>query len=235
VWTHWKAVLVDELVQQCHAVLAGGQPPGPDPLSDEQVALAERTAASGKVGLLLAGDGPGAVITVVAPDRSGLLARAAGVLALNSLEVHAASVRGHQDVAVDVFTVSPRFGRLPDRALLREQLQRAVDGSLPLAEKITAKENDYAQAGADAPEPRALWFDDEATGAAVLEVRSADRIGLLYRVAAALDDSVADVRWARLSTPGATAIGAYCLTVDHGRPDDEARGRIAASVLAAIR
>jgi [protein-PII] uridylyltransferase len=235
VWTHWKAVLVDELVQQCHAVLAGGQPPGPDPLSDEQVALAERTAASGKVGLLLAGDGPGAVITVVAPDRSGLLARAAGVLALNSLEVHAASVRGHQDVAVDVFTVSPRFGRLPDRALLREQLQRAVDGSLPLAEKITAKENDYAQAGADAPEPRALWFDDEATGAAVLEVRSADRIGLLYRVAAALDDSVADVRWARLSTPGATAIGAYCLTVDHGHPDDEARGRIAASVLAAIR
>jgi [protein-PII] uridylyltransferase len=236
VWTHWKAVLVEQLVQQCHAVMNGNPVPGPEPLSDEQRALAERTAESGQLGLLVSGTGPGAHVTVVAPDRSGLLARAAGVLALNSLEVHAATLRSHKGVAVDVFTVSPRFGELPDRALLREQLLRAVDGALPIAQRLDAKEQDYGRDGGSDPEPVLLWFDDEASGAVVLEMRSADRIGLLYRVAVALEEVGADVRWARLATPGATAIASYGLTVgDQQEPDQSARRRIEAAVLAAIR
>jgi [protein-PII] uridylyltransferase len=234
VWTPWKSALVAELVAQCQAVLDGGQAPGPEPLTAEQQALAIRAARSGQLGLLVSGGGAGATVTVVAPDRTGLLARAAGVLALNSLEVHAASLHSHEGTAVDVFTVSPRFGELPDRALLREQLLRAVDGSLPLAERISAKEADYARGGDDAPEPRVLWFDDEATGAAVLELRSVDRIGLLYRVASALEASGADVRWARVSTPGATALGSYCVTVDGAHPDADTRNRIESAVLAAV-
>ena len=56
-----------------------------------------------------------------------------------------------------------------------------------------------------------LWFDDEATGAVVLELRTADRIGLLYRVAAALEGQGVDVRWARVSTLGSSVIDAFCL------------------------
>jgi [protein-PII] uridylyltransferase len=171
---------------------------------------------------------------MAAADRSGLLARAAGVLALNSLDVHAATMGSHDGVAVDRFRVSPRFGELPDPALLREQLARAVDGSLPLAARLDAKERDYAAAAGEPARPRVLWFDDEATGAAVLELRASDRIGLLHRVAAALESCAADVRWARLATPGATVVASFCLTAGGaaGVPADQRR-HIEAAVLAA--
>ena len=65
-----------------------------------------------------------------------------------------------------------------------------------------------------------LWFDDEATrrggaGAA----HAADRIGLLHRVAAALEEQELDVRWARVSTLGARCVDAFCLeTAEHAGP-----------------
>jgi len=228
-WTPWRASLVAQLVEGVRAVLEGATPPGPTPLDAEQRALAESVAASGRPGVLVAA-APPATVTIVAPDRAGLLARAAGVLALNSLDVHAATMGAHGGVAVDVFRVSPRFGELPDTALLREQLGRAVDGSLPLAAKLDAKERDYAATTGEFARPRVLWFDDEATGAVVLELRASDRIGLLYRVASALEACGADVRWARLATPGATVVASFCLSITDG-PDQ--RVHIESAVLAA--
>jgi len=236
VWTDWKAGLVAELVANCRTVLAGSPSPGPEPLTTQQQELAESAAASGKLGVLLSGNAPDATVTVVAPDRSGLLAKAAGVLALNSLQVHAATLRSHHGIAVDVFGVAPRFGQLPDPALLREQLGRALDGSLPLEERLLAKEQDYARTAGERAQPHALWFDDEATGAVVLELRAVDRIGLLYRIATALQECGADVRWARVATPGATAVSSFCLATD-GEPklDPADCARIEATVLAAAR
>jgi [protein-PII] uridylyltransferase len=182
--------------------------------------------------VLISGNAPDATVTVVAPDRSGLLARASGVLALNSLQVHSAALRSHHGIAVDVFGVSPRFGQLPDPALLREQLTRALDGTLPLAERLLAKEQDYANTVSERARPHAIWFDDEATGAIVLELRAADRIGLLYRIATALQECGADVRWAKVATPGATAVSSFCLAIK-GDLDDIAR--IEDHVLAAAR
>ncbi|HEV3356476.1 MAG TPA: [protein-PII] uridylyltransferase [Pseudonocardiaceae bacterium] len=235
-WTDWKAGLVAELVANCRTVLAGSPPPGPEPLTRAQQELADSAAASGKLGVLISGNAPDATVTIVAPDRTGLLARAAGVLALNSLQVHAATLRSHHGIAVDVFGVSPRFGQLPDPALLREQLARALDGSLPLAERLLAKEQDYAHTMGERAKPHALWFDDEATGAIVLELRAADRIGLLYRIATALEECGADVRWARVATPGATAVSSFCLATE-GEPklDPKDCARIEEHVLAAAR
>ena len=89
-WNDWKATLVADLVRRVAAVLAGEPMPGPAPLRDDQLALA-------------AGGGPaatvrGSEVTVVAPDRPGLLWRAAGVLASHRLAVRSAnatSVAGH--------------------------------------------------------------------------------------------------------------------------------------------
>ncbi|HEY3608194.1 MAG TPA: [protein-PII] uridylyltransferase, partial [Pseudonocardiaceae bacterium] len=232
VWTPWKASLVAQLVEGVRAVMAGEPAPGPVPLDAEQRTLAESVAASGRPGVLVSGSAPDATVTMVAPDRAGLLARAAGVLALNSLDVHAATMGSHGGVAVDVFGVSPRFGELPDPALLREQLGRAVDGSLPLAAKLDAKERDYASTTGEPARPRVLWFDDEATGAVVLELRASDRIGLLHRVASALEAAAVDVRWARLATPGATVVASFCLTTAGGI-EPEQRKRVESAVLAA--
>jgi [protein-PII] uridylyltransferase len=218
VWSDWKASLVADLVGRCRRLMAGEKHEEPVPLSAEQRALAETVAASGRPDIIVSSpaDRAFATITLVAPDRPGLLSRAAGVLALHSLSVHAGELHSHAGVAVDVFTVSPRFGSLPDAGLLREQFSRAISGSLRLAEKLAAKERDYASELDDPPVPRVLWFADEADGGVeskdvVLELRTADRLGLLHSVAEALERSGADILWARAMQVGGTAISSFSL------------------------
>ncbi|MCP2249321.1 [protein-PII] uridylyltransferase [Lentzea aerocolonigenes] len=230
VWTDWKAALLADLVKRCRTAMAGEALPKPEPLDPTHVAMAERVAASGKPDVLLEKQDHAAIVTVLAPDRPGMLSKAAGVLALNSLEVHAATLRSHGGATVDAFTVSPRFGSLPDASLLREQLSRAIEGSLVLADKLAAKERDYGGPPLDPPPARVLWFDDEATGAVVLELRAADRIGLLHRVAGALEQCGADVQWARVSTLGATVVDSFSIA-----GDDLDRKRIERAVLDAAK
>jgi [protein-PII] uridylyltransferase len=181
----------------------------------------------------------------------------AGVLALHSLQVHSADIRivelPEGSAAVESFTVSPRFGRPPDVALLRQDLIRALHGSLSLGDALAAKERDYGEASSRAAlrdtDIKVLWFDDEATGAVVLELRTTDRIGLLFRVAAALESSAVIVRWARVATLGSSVVDSFCLTASasgavftgestsYGRTvvPPELRARVERAVLSAAR
>ncbi len=249
VWTDWRAALISGLAERCRAVLAGQPLAVPEPLNEEHRALAQRCIASGCLHVAAdtaAGPGPTTVLMVVTPARPGVLALAAGVLALHSLQVHSADIRVLElpagSAAVNTFTVSPRFGRPPDVALLRQNLTRALDGTLQLAEALAAKERDYGETsvpGASPPdvETKVLWFDDEATGAVVLELRTSDRIGLLHRVAAALEGNAVAVRWARIVTLGSSVVDSFCLTGPSGHsalPPQE-RERIESAVLSAAR
>jgi [protein-PII] uridylyltransferase len=137
--------------------------------------------------------------------------------------------------------VSPRFGGLPDPALLRAELGRVLDGALALDEALARKERDYAPVlppGEVAAPPRVLWFDDEATGGVVLELRATDRIGMLHRVAAALESRGADVRWARVATLGVSVVDSFGLASPN-EPDEvpsaARRREIELAVLAAAR
>ncbi|MGH3810672.1 MAG: [protein-PII] uridylyltransferase [Pseudonocardiaceae bacterium] len=261
VWTEWRAGLISALAERCRAVLDGRPVPAPEPLTDEHRALAERAISSGSLHVA-ADTAPGLsatnIIMVVTPGGPGVLALAAGVLALHSLQVHSADIRIVElpggSAALNSFIVSPRFGRPPDVALLRQDLIRVLEGSLPLTDALTAKERDYgeppvSETGCPDVETKVLWFDDEATGAVVLELRTTDRIGLLHRVAAALERNAVTVRWARVVTLGGSVVDSFGLTgLDgpgvfggpavfggHSALLPEARERVVRAVLGAAR
>ena len=232
-------------------MLAGRPLLAPEPLSEEHRALAELCVASGALHVTAtvtsntaaAELGAATTIMVVTPGQPSVLALAAGVLALHSLQVHSADIRVVElptggSAAVETFIVSPRFGRPSDVALLRQDLVRALDGSLPLPDRLAAKERDYGETPASGIGTRVLWFEDEATGAAILELRTSDhRIGLLYRVAAALESTAVTVRWARIATLGDSVVDSFCITGPDGHSalPPEARGLIEQAVLGAVR
>ena len=212
-WSEWKGELVADLVARTRAALAGAEPlPPVPPLDDERRALAEAGALAVRL--------HDTEVVVAAPDRVGVLYRTAGVLALHSLDVREASIRTHEGMAVNRFVVEPRFGRMPDAALIRADLARAMEGNLGLADKLRERERTYSQRPEGVPKrrPSILWFDDDATDAAVLEYRGEDEIGLLCRITAALERCGVDVRSARVSSVAGSVVDAFYVTGRDGTP-----------------
>ncbi|WP_018600749.1 [protein-PII] uridylyltransferase [Mycobacterium sp. 155] len=225
VWGEWKASLIGDLVRRCRLVMVGDPLPQPDPIEPRFVQL----AADGGVHVELAeGDGQHIYnVTMIAPDRRGLLSKAAAVLALNSLRVHSASVNSHDGSAINTFVVSPLFGSPPAAGLLRQQFILALDGELDVLGTLLTREREAAQypttrAGeilASVPAnhvpapPRILWSDDSASGAMVVQIRSIDRPGLLARLTAVFERDGVDIAWAKVTTLGSSVLDAFGITV----------------------
>ena len=214
-WSAWKAGLVAELVRRTAGVLAGAPVPPAATLTPAQRALAER----GELAVAVE-PAPGTdafTVTMTAPDRPGMLAMAAGVLALHRLDVHAASSTAVATTGVSVFTVAARFGAVPDWVLVREDFRRALAGDLKPGERLAARELGVvrrATALAPAP-PRVLFIDDASATATVVEVRAHDGVGVLHRIASAIAASGLDVRTAKVATLGAEVVDTFYVV----RPD----------------
>ena len=231
-WNDWKAGLVAGLVRRVAAVLGGAPPPGPLPLRPGQVALAE----AGQPAAMVAGS----QVTVVAPDRPGLLWQAAGVLAAHRLAVRSANATSHGTMAVTSFTVAHPFGEPPDATLVTSDLRRALAGDLDLAERLDRQGLRGTRAGSAhrpwlAP-PRVTLVDDASRTATVVEVRAHDAPGLLWRIGRALGECGLNVRAARVETLGAEAVDVFYVAGGDGRPvtDAATRALIAAKVLSAV-
>ncbi|MBF6214343.1 [protein-PII] uridylyltransferase [Nocardia puris] len=222
VWGDWKASLIGDLVRRCRLVMAGDELPAPEPIAPELLAKA---AAGGVHVTLEPGEGKYTYgITVIAPDTSGLLSEAAGVLALHSLRVLSASLGGEGASAVNTFVVAPKFGDPPDAGLLRQELIRAIAGDLDLPALLAKREREAAGAGPSPyaqAAPRLIWSSTSTPGQVILELRAEDRIGLLSRLAAAFAACRADVRWAKVVTMGAAVVDSFCL--DLGADDGPQR------------
>jgi [protein-PII] uridylyltransferase len=227
-WNDWKATLVADLVRRVEAVLDGDPTPAPAPLRDDQLALA-------------AGGGPaatvrGSEVTVVAPDRPGLLWRAAGVLASHRLAVRSANASSVGNTAVTVFDVEPEFGDPPDATLVAADLRRMLQGRLDVEDRLDRRARAVRPRAATVPAPKVSLIDEASDTATVIEVRAHDAPGLLWRVGRALGECGLDVRAARVETLGAEAVDVFYVTNGDGKPlaSDDLRRTIVHSVLAAL-
>jgi [protein-PII] uridylyltransferase len=225
-WSDWKAALVAELVGRVSAELSG-----------ELLALPALPS-----GLLkLAGAGrpealvTGGEVTVVAPDRPGLLWQAAGVLASHRLVVRSANVFTQDGMAVTVLRVAPEFGDPPDATAVAGDLRRMLAGRLDVTERLRRRSRAAGRLPG-VPPPKVTLVDDASRTATVVEIRAHDEPGLLWRMGRALGECGLDVRAARVETLGAEAVDVFYVVDASGSPvkDLRLRGQIAARVLEAL-
>jgi [protein-PII] uridylyltransferase len=217
-WSDWKGRLMAELTRRVHTALDTGELPEP-PAADQE---------------LLDGDLPavhldGDRIAVAAADRRGLLGAVAACLAMHRLDVVGANASTAGNRAIVEFFTSPRYGSPYDPVALAADLRRVAAGDVSVTQRVRAR---AMSARGGTASPRVVWQRDVATDAAVLELRAADSPGLLYRVAAALDEAGAEVRAARISTLGGDVVDAFYLV--GAWAEETERNRVEAAVLAAV-
>jgi [protein-PII] uridylyltransferase len=206
-WGPWKAGLVAALVRRVGRHLAGE---GPEPPPALPSADHLRLMAAGRLAL----EADGSTVTVVAPDRPGLMAAVAGTLTLHGLDVRSA-VAGSDEagMAVEVLEVEPSLGRSPDWARVEQDLGSVLAGRLPLDARLAERARTYARArrrAAGGPAPVTVLIDNEASAVAtVVEIRAPNAIGLLYRITRALLACGLDIASARLSTLGHEVVDAF--------------------------
>ncbi|MET9392479.1 [protein-PII] uridylyltransferase [Streptomyces sp. NPDC006624] len=241
-WSSWRGSLVADLVTRVSAVLAGNLPDDPEEAAPtaEQERLALEAAATGSPVLALraqteppAGEEPsgdpeplGVELLIAVPDQPGVLPAVAGVLAVHRLTVRTAELRSLRlpdgvdgSVLLLDWRVAAEYGSLPQAARLRADLVRALDGSLDIAARLAERDAAYPRRrGVVAPPPRVSVHPAASRLATVIEVRSQDAPGLLFRIGRALEDATVRVRSAHVSTLGANAVDAFYVTGPEGAP-----------------
>jgi [protein-PII] uridylyltransferase len=189
--------------------------------------LAAAVAASGIRDGFRTAVGPGPApgtwrVSVVARDREGLFATICGALSLTGLDIMGADAYdAHDGVAVDVFVVQSDTRATVDPATwaaLERHLRSALADPAALATRLAERRRHYP------PKTRVRTRVDTRDGAVyatAIEVRAADRVGLLYDLALAFAQSGLRIRWARALTRDGVARDVFHVTDATGEPVDD--------------
>lgn len=163
-------------------------------------------------------DGPTAVgdldeLDVVAIDHPGWFAKVAGVLALHGGSIVAADAFTRADgLAIDTFRVrAPEGASGSWWARVEGDLVEAAAGKLAIRARVlreARRETERLARLARVP-TRVTTAPDTVAGTTVVEVRTLDRIGVLYAIAAALAELELDIVLARVETFGVEAVDIF--------------------------
>jgi [protein-PII] uridylyltransferase len=223
-WSAWRAGLVDRLTERALDVVGGSALSGAEPSGEVELPDAVRRDP-GTVWVGVAPDAAGARVTVVGPDRVGLLAEAAATLALQRVAVRAVRAWSQGDHGVSVWEVAdPAL----DERVLRERLAAIHAGRV--AATVRAADGDGDRLG-----PAVAVRGDASRRATVLEVRTDDGPGVIHRVCAALARLDVSVCSAHASAIGPQAVVVFYLQeVAAGRLTDERAAAAAHAVRSAL-
>ena len=215
-WSGWKKSLIDALVDRTRQELRartgkGSRDPvdAPSPLRG----IAEYDLNTDAIIVQADHDEQVSTITVVAPDRTGVLSTVAGVLSMHRLAVRGAQVETVSTArsgarAVQVWTVQPMFGEPPPTSRLREDITRALAGTLDVGERLAARDTPGRVLG-DFPEPIVQIIPAASSRATVLEVRAHDAPGLLHHISGAIAAAGFGITAARVTTLGSEAVDVF--------------------------
>lgn len=197
-WSSWRAGLIRDLARRTRTSLDSGTTL--PPIVTDEVSVPREVRRRGNVSIETEGAGDGTRVTVIAPDRVGLLADVAAMFAMQRVPVRAARAWAQEQYGVSVWEVGePDL----DPAVLRQRFEAVVDRRVDVARRLTVPSS--------ALDPSVVVRPEASDHATVLEVRAADRPGVLYQVCAALAGLDVAVRSAHVDTLGPQAVDVFYL------------------------
>jgi [protein-PII] uridylyltransferase len=201
-WSPWRAGLVRTVAARTAEVLGE---PGVSTKSPLAVKVPPDVRRGG-VCVTVTATSDGARVTVLAPDRVGLLADAAALFALQRVPVRSARAWSQGDVGVSVWEVAEEY---LDEKVLRQRYDAIVAGRIDPTARLTKSVTRDAEGDAQGMAPSVVVRPDASAHATVLEVRTADRPGVVHRVCAALARLDLTVRSAHVDTLGPQAVDVF--------------------------
>ncbi len=173
-------------------------------------------------------------LVIVTRDLPGLFSTLAGTLAASGINIISAQIHTRGDgVAVDSFQISDPFGELVTSTArwtrTLADLGAVLRGDRQVSDLLAERQR-KAFGGAQAVEARAkVAIDNQLSDSyTVIEVKSPDRLGLLYIITRTLSEMGLDIASARIATEVDQAFDAFYVTDREGRKitADAAKTRI---------
>ena len=179
-------------------------------------------------------------LTIVTADQPGILQAVAGTLTVHNVNVLGGTAFTRDDgIAVDVMHLADARGREIDERRwdrIIEAVPSAIAGEFPLEQRLAETREAYREPAAAAI-PTSVTVDN--TGSedySIVEVRAADRLGLLYAITSVLHELALDIHMAKVNTLGHEIVDAFYVRRANGRriEDEDEIERLAAHVTDAV-
>jgi len=153
-----------------------------------------------------------AEITFMSYDRQGLLAKSAGLLTLHDLNISSAQAFTMNDeITLLLFQCRlPEGGKPTDWNALKTDMDRLLKGKLALDYRIAAHSAGRPQPKTLRAAPSKIVIDNDSSAMyTILDVYTADRIGLLYTITRTLHELQIPISVAKITTKSDQAADAF--------------------------
>ena len=229
-WSPWRAQLINSLADQAEGLLVNDST-RVDVTQLVDLGLARSVQLDGRPRIRVEPQPGGVVLVIAARDRLGLFSDTAGLLASHSVQVRSAVLHTVEGVAVNSWRVDKQVvSDLPDTAYLVKQLSRLEAGETAILTSVQRREARAHGSGA-VPNPYVELIKDASETAAVVEVRTGDRAGLLYALGRSLSEIRLSIRSAHISTLAGQAIDTFYVTEVGGSTPSPSRAQEAVEAL----
>jgi [protein-PII] uridylyltransferase len=229
-WSPWRAQLINSLADNTEGLLVDETTPV-DVAQLVDLGLARSVKLDGRPRIRVERQPGGIELVIATADRLGLFSDTAGLLASHSVQVRSAVLHTVEGVAVNTWRVDKQLATdLPDTAYLIKQLSRLEAGENGILTPVQRREARAHGSGA-ASNPYVELVRDASQTAAVIEVRTGDRAGLLYALGRSLSEIRLSIRSAHINTLAGQAIDTFYVTEADGSPPSAQRAREAIEAL----